>query len=107
VNTHFGFSSWTLAGLIACSAGWLQVLFRFCPAIRHWSDRDSRDWLWALGPATKKGVLIKATFASNTLRFFMGMFMVFLEIGAITLIHIRYVCTSTHTPTAYISSGQN
>src|SRR6267378_3435764 len=66
VNTHVGFSSLTLAGLIECSAGWLQVLFRFCPAIRHWPDLDAGDWLCALSPATNKRILIEAAFASHT-----------------------------------------
>src|SRR6266481_2474381 len=48
VNTHFGFSSLTLAGLMECSAGWLQVLLRFCPATRHWPDRDSSERFCAL-----------------------------------------------------------
>src|SRR6266403_4193148 len=47
VNTHFGIRSLTLAGLMECSAGWLQVLLRFCPAIRHWPDRNSCEWFCA------------------------------------------------------------
>src|SRR5438477_9063522 len=43
VNTHFGDSRFTFAGFIKCSAGWLQVLLRFWPATRHWSDWDSCD----------------------------------------------------------------
>src|SRR6266852_9159699 len=74
-----------------CSAGWLQVLFRFCPAIRHWPGLDSGDWLRALSPATNKRILTKAAFASNTSRFFMRISVVLLEFGAIT-----------HTSTAHI-----
>src|SRR5258708_39398081 len=58
VNTHFGFSSWTSVGLIECSAGWLQVLFRFCPAIRHRPDRVSSDGLCALSAETNQRTLI-------------------------------------------------
>src|SRR6266404_131772 len=41
VNTHFGLRPLTLSGLIACSAAWFQVLFKFCPAIRHWRNAES------------------------------------------------------------------
>src|SRR6267154_612339 len=92
VNTHFGFSSLTLAGLMECSAGWLQVLFRFCPAIRHWPGLDSGDWLRALSPATNKRILTKTAFASNTSRFFMRISVVLLEFGAIML--TRICCTA-------------
>src|SRR6266481_8214989 len=79
VNTHFGVRPLTLAGLIVCSAGWLQVLFRFCPAIRHWPDLDSGDWLCAVSPAINERILIKAAFANNTSRFFMRISVVLLE----------------------------
>ena len=90
-NTHLGFSSLTLAGLMECSAGWLQVLLRFCPAIRHWPDLDSGDWLCTLSPAPNKRILTKAALASNISRFFMRISVVLLEFGAIT-----------HTSTAHI-----
>jgi hypothetical protein len=54
-----------------CSAGWLQLLFRFWPAIRHWPDRDKSDWLCALSAETNKRTLIKAVMGNDTLRFFM------------------------------------
>src|SRR5216684_7820805 len=92
VNTHFGVRPLTLAGLIVCSAGWLQVLLRFCPAIRHWPDFDSGDWLWALSPATNKRILTKTAFASNTSRFFICISVVLFEFGAITL--TRICCTT-------------
>src|SRR5882757_4543245 len=41
VNTHFGLRPLTLSGLIECSAAWFQVLFKFCPAIRHWRNEES------------------------------------------------------------------
>src|SRR5712672_319008 len=94
VNTHFGFSSLTLAGLMECSAGWLQVLFRFWPAIRHWPDLDSGDWLCAVSPATNRRMLTETAFASNTSRFFMRISVVLLEFGAIT-----------HTSTAHVFCG--
>src|SRR6266481_5992340 len=102
VNTHFGFSSLTLAGLMECSAGWLQVLFRFCPAIRHWPDRDRPDWLCALSPATNKRILTKAAFASNTSRFFMRISVVLLEFGAIMLTRI---CCTAHVYRTRLESG--
>ena len=43
-----------LTASIHCRAGWLQVSFRFRPAIRHWPDRDASDWLCALGAETKE-----------------------------------------------------
>src|SRR6266436_2792839 len=92
VNIHFSFSSLTLAGLMECSVGWLQLLFRFCPAIRHWPSLDSGDWLCALSPATNKRILTKTAFASNTSRFFMRISVVLLEFGAITL--TRICCTA-------------
>src|SRR6266403_3013685 len=86
VNTHFGLRLLTLAALIACSAGWLRVLLRFCPAIRHWPDRDSSDWPGALSAETNKRKAINAAFGNGTLRFFMGIRILLLELGfAITL----------------------
>src|ERR1700747_3213405 len=69
VNTHFGLRPLTLSGPIKCSAGWLQVFPRFCPAIRHWPDWDSGDWPCALSPApneTNKRILIIAVFVGDT-----------------------------------------
>src|SRR5712672_232691 len=68
VNTHFGLRPLTLTGLIECSAGWLQVLFRFWPAIRHRLDRDSDERLCALRPETKNSTPINAVMGSDTLR---------------------------------------
>src|SRR4029077_18565333 len=82
VNTHFVVSPLTLAVPIECSEGWLQVLLRFCPAIRHWPDWPSGEPLCALSLTankTNKRILINAVFASNTSRFFMGIFIVLLE----------------------------
>src|SRR5258708_1593383 len=81
VNTHFGVRPMTLAGLIVCSAGWLQVLFRFCPAIRHWPVLDSGDCPCAVSPATNERILTKGAVASNTSRFFMRISVVLLEIA--------------------------
>src|SRR5882762_3509753 len=94
VNTHFGVRPLTLAGLMECSAGWLQVLLRFWPAIRHWPDFDSDDWLCAVSPATNRRILTETAFASNTSRFFMRTSVVLLEFGAIT-----------HTSTAHVYCG--
>src|SRR6266852_5128639 len=89
VNTHFGARPWTLAGLMECSAGWLQLLLRFCPAIRHWPDRDSSDWPCALNAETNKRTAINAAFGNDALRFFMGIRILLLELGfAITLARI-------------------
>src|SRR5258707_4850826 len=71
VNTHFGARPLTLAGLMECSAGWLQLLLRFCPAIRHWPDRDSSDWLRALSATTNKSTT-NAAFGNDASRFFLG-----------------------------------
>src|SRR5580704_10503218 len=79
VKTHFGFRLWTFVGLIECSAGWLQVLFRFCPAIRHWPDRDRSDWLCALSVETDKRTLINAVVGKNQLQVFVDMCTVLLE----------------------------
>src|SRR5258708_24296793 len=54
-----------------CSAGWLQLLLRFCPAIRHWPDRDSSDWLRALSATTNKSTT-NAAFGNDASRFFLG-----------------------------------
>src|SRR5467141_3092358 len=70
VNTHFGFRPLTSEGLMECSAGWLQVLLRFWPALRHWPDRASVDWLCALSAETSKRTLIIAVMGNDTLRFF-------------------------------------
>src|SRR5580693_6311742 len=88
VNTHLGVRPLTLAGLMECSAGWLQLLLRFCPAIRHWPDLDSSDWPCALSAETKKTTVINAAFGNDTLQFFMGIRILLLELGfAITLAH--------------------
>src|SRR5882724_9861595 len=71
VNTHFGLRPLTLAGLIECSAGWLHVLSRFCPAIRHWPDRELDARLCTLSVTANKRTPINATVGNNTLRFFM------------------------------------
>src|ERR1700686_4766526 len=70
VNTHFGVRFLTLAGLMECSAVGFQVLFRFCPAIRHWPDRDSFDGFCAQSAETTKRTLINAVTGNDTLRFF-------------------------------------
>src|SRR6266481_9963685 len=69
VNTHFGFRPLTFLGLIECSAGWLHVLLRFCPAIGHWPTRDRSDSLCALSPETDKRKLTNAAVTDDTLRF--------------------------------------
>src|SRR2546430_4128188 len=81
VNTHFGFRPLTLAGLIECSAGWLQVLLRFCPAIRHWPDRNRSDWLCALNAETSKRTLINGAVSGDTLRCLIDIWIVLLEFG--------------------------
>src|SRR4029077_17464875 len=81
VNTHFGARPFTLAGLMECSAGWLQVLLRFCPAIRHWPDRDSSDWLCALRAMTNKSTPINAALDSDASEFFVGIRIRLLELG--------------------------
>src|SRR5580693_5447387 len=86
VNTHFGVRPLTLAGLMECSTGWLQLLLRFCPATRHWPDRDSSDWPCALSAETNKRTVINAAFDNNTLRSFLDIRILLLELGfAITL----------------------
>src|SRR6267154_1851173 len=90
VNTHFGVRPLTLAGLMECSLGWLQVLLRFCPAIGHWPDLDSGDWLCALSPVTNKRTPIETAFASNTSRFFMRISVVLLEFDCN---HAHVYCT--------------
>jgi hypothetical protein len=62
-----------------CSAGWFQVLLKFCPAIRHWSDRDSGERLCALKATTNKMTLINAAFGSDTSRFFISIWIVLLK----------------------------
>jgi hypothetical protein len=69
VNVHLGDKFLTFAGLIEFSAGWLQVLLRFCPAIRHWPGRDTFDWLCPLTAATNKRTLINAAMGADTSRF--------------------------------------
>src|ERR1700719_2705331 len=71
VNTHFGARPLTLAGLTECSAGWFQLLLRFCPAIRHWPDRDSSDLLCAPSATANKST-ISAAFGNDASRFFLG-----------------------------------
>jgi hypothetical protein len=71
----------TLAGLMECSAGWLQLLLRFCPAIRHWPDRDSSDWLCALRAMANESTPINAALESDASRFFMGILIRLLELG--------------------------
>src|SRR6267378_3779093 len=93
VNTHFGLRPLTFAGLMECSAGWLHVLFRFCPAIRHWPDRDSDERLCALRATRSKRVLINATVASDTLRFFIGICVVLLGFGCDCADFIPFDCT--------------
>src|SRR6266853_5133213 len=78
VNTHFGFRPLTLVGLIECSAGWLQVLLRFWPAVRHWPDRASGDWLCAFSAETSKRTLVNAVMGNDTLRFFTDICILFL-----------------------------
>src|ERR1700730_8926645 len=85
VNTHFGLRPLRFAGLMECSAGWLPVLLRFCPAIRHWPDRDSDERRCALTATPNKRVLINAAVASNALRFFIGICVVPLDSVAIGL----------------------
>src|ERR1700757_475822 len=72
VNTHFGFRPLTFLGLIECSAGWLQVLLRFCPAIRHWPVRDPSDGFCAFSVEanSNKRTLMNATFGNERLQFF-------------------------------------
>src|ERR1700719_1044691 len=81
LNTHFGLSPFTLAGLIECSAGWLQLLLRFCPAIRHWPDEDSLDWPCPLNADTNKRTVINAAFGNDTFRFFNGNCIALLKFG--------------------------
>ena len=69
VNTHFGFRSLTLAGLILCSAGWLQVLLRFCRAMRHGLAGDSGEPLCARCPRTNKRTPINTDASNDRLRF--------------------------------------
>src|SRR5260370_38029072 len=70
-----------LAGLIECSAGWLRVPFRFCPAICHWPDRDPSDWPCALSVETCKRPMLNAATGSDTLQLFMVIYIVLLEFG--------------------------
>src|ERR1700757_384790 len=82
VNTHFVLRPLTLFGPIECSAGWLQVFARFCPAIGHWPDWDSGDWPCALKPAaneTKKRILTSAVFAGQKPLIFLTIFIVLLN----------------------------
>src|SRR5882762_434422 len=96
VNTHFGLRPLTLAGLMECSVGWLQLLLRFCPAIRHWPDRDSSDWPCPLSAETNKRTVINAAFGNDRLRFFMGIRILLLELGfAITLARISLASVGT------------
>src|SRR6267378_22129 len=89
VNTHFGVSPLTLSGLMECSAGWFQLLLRFCPAIRHWPGRDSSDWPCPLSAETNKRTVINAAFGNARLRLFIGIRILLLELGfAITLVRI-------------------
>src|SRR6267143_302303 len=81
VNTHFGLKPVTLAGLMECSVGWFQLVPRFCPAIRHWPDRDSSDWLCALTAMTNESTAINAAVGSDASRFFMGIRIRLLELG--------------------------
>ena len=69
VNTRFGLRSLTLAGLILCSAGWRQVLLRFCRAIRHWLAGDSGEPLCAHSPRTNKRIPINTAASNDRLRF--------------------------------------
>jgi hypothetical protein len=78
-----------LAGLMECSAGWLQLLLRFCPATRHWPDRDSSVWPCALSVENNKRTVINVALGNDTLRFLMGIRILLLELGfAITLARI-------------------
>src|SRR6266446_743796 len=81
VNTHFGVRLLTLAGLIECSPVGFQVLFRFCPAIRHWPDRESLDGFCALSAGTNKRTLINAVTVNDTLRFFIDICIILLELN--------------------------
>src|ERR1700675_1497106 len=74
VNTHFGVRPLTLAGLMECSAGWLQLLFRFCPAIRHWPGGAASDWPRALSPETNKSAAITAALLNDASHFFLHIF---------------------------------
>ena len=69
VNTHFGLRSLTLAGLILCSAGWLQVLLRVCRAIRDGLAGDSGEPLCARSPRTNKRTPINTAASNDRLRF--------------------------------------
>src|SRR5580765_5439204 len=59
---------------MVCSAGWLQLLFRFCPAIRHCPGGASSDWPRALSPETNKSAAANAAFDNDTLRFVLDIF---------------------------------
>jgi len=68
----------TLAGLMVCSAGWLQLLFRFCPAIRHWPGGAASDWPRALSAETNKSAAINAGFLNDASHFFLDIFFLLL-----------------------------
>src|SRR6267143_2295498 len=65
VNTHFGLRPLTLAGLMESSAGWLQVLLRFCPAIRHWPDRPACERVCALNAEANKRTAVNAIVSND------------------------------------------
>src|SRR5437868_107601 len=69
VNTHFGESRFTFAGLIKCSAGWLQVLLRFWPAMRHWSDWDVCDEFCAFSDTPNRSRLTSVIIEKDNLPF--------------------------------------
>src|ERR1700732_5027305 len=64
-----------------CSAVGFQVLFRFCPAIRHWPDRDSFDGFCAQSAETNKRTLINAVTGNDTLRLLIDICIVLLELN--------------------------
>src|SRR6266436_1819257 len=41
-----------------CSLGWLQVLLRFCPAIRHWPDLDSCECFCAGSAEADRRIMV-------------------------------------------------
>jgi hypothetical protein len=82
-----GLSRWTFEKLIECSSGWLRLLPRFWPAIRHWPDFDTSGWLCALSSGVKSEILINAIIAIETSLFFMGIVIVLLKFGLLLPTH--------------------
>src|SRR5258707_11708387 len=80
----FCVSRLTLEGLIVCSAGWLQLLLRFCPAIRHSPGGASSDWPRAPSAENRKTPSINAAFDNDALRFLARICILLLAFGFVT-----------------------